>query len=186
MLLQGCFEPGRVALELAHRGPDGLPVVGHAEFFGDSPLTDPHLIDEVLGFYLKNRDLYDCVTNALKTTYPPGQEVTVYAGKALVEAEKAVPKGDPLRAHVSIHLTQHRDKYRICNLEAPAHYHYPDIYLEVDEPNDFRLISSVIEHFSGQGRDHFSLAQILDYLLANPDLIKINQRIERRWKAFKE
>ncbi len=30
------------------------------------------------------------------------------------------------------------------------------------------------------------LAQILDYLSTNPDTAKINQRVERRWKKFRE
>lgn len=157
----------------------------HVEFFGDSPLTDPHIVDEVVGFYLKNKGRFDYVTNALKTTYPPGQEVTVYPGRILIEVDQVVRKDDPMREHVNIHVTQRKDKYRICNLEAPEHYCYPDIYLEVDTLEDFKFISSIVEHFVKDGRGHFSLAQILEYLLANPRLIKMNQDVKRRWKAFK-
>ena len=60
----------------------------HVEFMGDNPLPDPLLIDAIIGFFLKNADKYDCVTNALKTTYPPGTEVFVYPAEVLFDAEK--------------------------------------------------------------------------------------------------
>lgn len=158
----------------------------HVEFFGDSPLTDAHIIDEVIGFYLKNNGRYDYVSNSLKTTYPPGQEVAVYRGTALIEADESVPANNSLREHVSLHITQNKDKFKTYNLESPKHYNYPEIYLEVDTPDDFEFISKIMGHFFAKGLEYFSLAQVLDYLLEHPELIKINQKVERRWKKFRE
>jgi len=158
----------------------------HVEFFGDSPLPDPQIVDEFIGYYLKYKNVYDFVSNSLKTTYPPGQEVIVYNGKALIKADEFVLRNDPLREHVSIHITQNKHKYRICNLEAPSHYYHPDIYLEVDTCEDFELISRIFKHFNSIGKDYFSLAEILDYLDQNEALKKINQKVVRRWKRFRE
>lgn len=158
----------------------------HVECFGDSPLTDPHIVDEVVGYYLKNREKFDFVSNSLATTYPPGQEVLVYEGKCLVDANRTVPKDELLREHVSIHITQNPEKYRIKNLEAPEYYHFPDIYLEVDTPEDFEMISEIFNHFDNKGFSHFSLAQILDFLLENSDLVELNNKVQRRWKEFRK
>ena len=158
----------------------------HVECFGDSPLTDPHIVDEIIGYYLKYQDKYDFVSNSLTTTYPPGQEVLVYSGKSLIEANKKIPKDEPLREHVSIHITQHPDIYKMKNLEAPNYYNHPEIYLEVDTPEDFEMVSAVFNYFESKGLEHFSLAQILDFLQQNNNLIDLNNKVERRWKEFRK
>jgi len=158
----------------------------HVECFGDSPLTDSHIVDEVIGYYLKHQNKYDFVSNSLKTTYPPGQEVLVYNGKILVEANKNIVKDEPLREHVSIHITQYPKKYRLKNLEAPKYYNYPEIYLEVDTPEDFEVMSTIFEYFDKKGLEYFSLSQILDFLLENEELVNLNNQVERRWKEFRK
>ncbi|NPA61678.1 MAG: NTP transferase domain-containing protein [Epsilonproteobacteria bacterium] len=171
----------RVASMVEDRGIDI-----HVECFGDSPLTDPHIVDEVVGYYLKHRDSFDFVSNSLKTTYPPGQEVLVYSGESLIDANRRVPNGDPLREHVSIHITEYPDRYRLKNLEAPHFYNYPDIYLEVDTAEDFEMVSSIFHHFHSRAISHFSLAQILDFLSKNGHLVELNRGVERRWREFRE
>ncbi len=157
----------------------------HVEFFGDSPLSDPHIIDEMIGLYLKYQNKYHCVCNSLKTTYPPGQEAIVYNAKLLVYADETIDINDPLREHVSIHITNNNN-LSVLNVEAPEYYYYPDIYLEVDTSKDFEFIDKLITHFYKHGQHHFSLAQIIDYLNSKPELISINQNEERRWKVFRE
>ncbi len=157
----------------------------HVELIGDSPLADPQIIDEVIGFYLKHQDQYDYVSNGIKVTYPSGAEVYVYSASILLEAEASLKKDDPMREHVDLHLNK-KGRYRCANLEAPSYYHYPDIYIEVDTETDFQMVSAIFEHFDQQGHEHFSLAQVLEFLKARPDLIKLNQKVERNWWQFKE
>ena len=156
----------------------------HVEFVGDSPLTDPQIADEIIGFYLKHRERYDYVSNGMELSYPSGMEVNVYPAAALIEAEKLVPSDDPLREHVDIHLSKNA-RYRSCCLKAPPYFHRPDIFLEVDTARDFEMLSQVISHFIERGKEHFSLSQILDFLETRPDLVKWNQNEERRWWQFK-
>ena len=158
----------------------------HVECFGDSPLTDPHIVDEVIGYYLKYQTNIDFVSNSLKTTYPPGQEVLVYKAECLSKTNKTIAKDDPLREHVSIHITQHPSEFRLANLEAPKYYHYPNIYLEVDTPEDFEMISIIFNYFDDKNIEHFSLAEILGFLSQNNELININNQVERRWKEFRK
>lgn len=156
----------------------------HVELIGDSPLTDPQIADEIIGFYLKHAGRYDYVSNGTEVSYPSGMEVNVYPAAALIEADSLVSPDDPLREHVDIHLSRN-PRYRSHCLKAPAYFHRPDIFLEVDTMRDFQMLSQIITHFVERGVIHFSLSQILDFLEMRPDLVKWNQDEERRWWQFK-
>jgi len=153
------------------------------EMLGDSPLPCPHLIDEVVGYYFKHLDEYDFVSNDILETYPAGMEVKVYPAKVLYEVEQLVPLGDPLREHVSYHIKSRPQNFRMKNLEAPTRFRRPDVFLEVDEPVDFDVISNVIENL-GVKNPFFTLAQILDFLDDHKSITAQNQNVHRRWKQF--
>ena len=55
----------------------------HLECFGDSPLIDPQIIDEFIGFFLKKRCEIDFLSSALKSSYPAGMEVSIYNSSIL-------------------------------------------------------------------------------------------------------
>jgi len=163
-----------------------LAVDVHVECYGDSPLIDPQLIDEFIGYYLKFKDEADYFSSALKTTYPPGFEVTVYSGQILVEVDQMVADDDPMREHVGYNITRFPDKFRMQPLEAPPWFAAPDTYLEVDTPEDMTLLRALVGHFVARGQEHFGLGEILTMLRSNPDLAKGNLDVERRWKALRE
>lgn len=156
----------------------------HAEFFGDSPLPDPLLIDQFIGFSLKHAGRYDVVTSALKTTYPPGTEVTVYPSRLLFDAEKTA-RSPEQREHVILAILGQPERYRICNLEAPPEFRQPELYLEVDTREDFEVVRAVYEHFYPRNPE-FGLAQILEFMKEHPELADRNRRVERRWKAYRQ
>jgi spore coat polysaccharide biosynthesis protein SpsF len=158
----------------------------HVEFCGDSPLIDPQIIDEFVGFYLKNQTTYDYVSNSMKTTYPPGQEIAVYRGGVLSEVDKTLSAEDPLREHVGYNITRFPDKYNLASLKAPKWYHQPEVYLEVDTENDLQMIRQLIGYFVEKGVDHFTLSQILDLLEKEPEIIQINNKEVRRWKELRD
>ena len=156
----------------------------HVELMGDNPVPDPMLIDSIVGFYLKNADKYDYVTNARKTTYPPGQEVYVYPAWVLCDVENRVC--DPaMRDNVGNNIERHPEFYRIHNIEAPPWFNYPDLYMEVDTQEDFEVVSSIYEHFS-LNNPAFGLAQIIDYMNTHPSLASRNAHVERRWKTLRQ
>jgi spore coat polysaccharide biosynthesis protein SpsF len=156
----------------------------HVEFMGDNPIPDSLLIDSIIGYYLKNADSCDYVTNALTTTYPPGAEVFVYKTETLDDAEsRATDQG--LREHVGLHIYQHPERYRICNLEAPPWFRFPDIHLEVDTQEDFEVVTAVYENLYPQNPG-FGLGEVLNFMKAHPELIDHNLQVERRWKSFRQ
>jgi spore coat polysaccharide biosynthesis protein SpsF len=129
----------------------------HVEFQGDNPMPDALLVDAIIGYYLKHADQYDYVTNALKTTYPPGAEVSVYPAHVLIDAERHAG-ATPLREHVGLHI------------------HHTE--------EDFALVSAVFEHFHPVNPG-FSLTQVIAFADARPDLAAANRDVERRWKVFR-
>jgi spore coat polysaccharide biosynthesis protein SpsF len=171
----------RISSLLSH-----LSVDLHVECYGDSPLIDPQIIDEFIGFYLKNSHLADYFSSALQTTYPPGLEVTVYPARILIEVNQLVSSEDPMREHVGYNITRFPNLYKQCPLLAPFWFSDPEIYLEVDTPEDLALIRNIVRHFSELGQSHFSLGEILSMLRQFPHLVKGNSNIERRWKKLRE
>ena len=156
----------------------------NVELMGDSPIPDPMLVDSMIGYFLKNADKLDYLTNALRTTYPPGTEVYVYPSAVLYDAEEKATDLE-LREHVGPNIYLHPDRYRICNLEAPPWFHYPELYLEVDTNEDFEVISAIYQNLY-ESNPGFGLAQVIDFMNAHPELANLNSRVERRWKAFRQ
>lgn len=158
----------------------------HVEFCGDSPLTDPQIIDEFVGYYLKHQGSFDYVSSAMKTTYPPGQEVIVYRGGVLSELDQTLSSDDPMREHVGYNITRFPERYRLASLEAPEWFYEPEAYLEVDTPTDLEMMRQLIGYFAEQGIEHFTLSQILELLRKQPEIMQLNSTEERRWKSLRE
>lgn len=165
---------------------EDLNVQLHVECYGDSPLVDPQIVDEFIGFYLKNSSKFDYVTNTLKTTYPPGMEVSIYSGEILRRVNAFVSFDDPLREHVGFNVTRFKQLFRLKNLEAPKHFRYPDVYLEVDTKSDLVLIEKIILDLSVGNKGYFGLAEILNYLHDRPHLAGVNKMVPRRWKLLRD
>jgi spore coat polysaccharide biosynthesis protein SpsF len=154
----------------------------HVEFQGDNALPDPLLIDSVIGYYLKYRDRYDFVTTALKTTYPPGSEVSVYSAATLIEAEIRIEPSRS-REHVGTHIYQRPELFRICNLAAPSCYNYPDLHFEVDTREDYEVVCRIYEHFFPEN-PAFTLAQAIEFA-QHSGVCELNSQIPRRWAAYR-
>lgn len=156
----------------------------HVECFGDSPLIDAEIVDEFAGFLIKNIDTLDLVTNTMKTTYPPGSEVTVYKGASLLKANQLVDAHDPLREHVSLNIKSRPQIFSITNLEAPPHLNYPDFFIEIDTPEDLKVLQFIFKKMENSIDKTYSLIEIINIMKSNPKIAKINSKVTRRWKKF--
>ncbi|MBF0156152.1 MAG: glycosyltransferase family protein [Magnetococcales bacterium] len=153
------------------------------EIFGDCPIIDPALVETTIRYFLDHREAFDFVGNDLATTYPPGMEVEVFSVAALERADRETD--DPaIREHGTFQIRRNPGLYRLKNLEAPAELHRPEMELEVDTEEDFQVISQILNHFSD--RPHTSLAEIIAYMEAHPELSAINRHVHRRWKALRD
>jgi spore coat polysaccharide biosynthesis protein SpsF len=152
------------------------------EVFGDGPLIDPQIVDEIVSFFFANRDKFDFVGNDLSTTFPPGMEVEVFTCGALENA--AASTTDPLfREHGTFFIRQHPELYRLHNIEAPPHLARPELEIEVDTDVDLQVVGAVLAAFRNQ--PDFSLADIIAFLDAHPEISTINCHVPRRWKEYR-
>ena len=156
----------------------------HVECFGDSPLTDPQIVDEFVGYFLRYQNNIDFVSNTLKPTYPSGFEINVYYGEILCVLDQELPEHDPMREHGGYNITRFPKRFRLVSMEAPPYFNRPEISLEVDTDVDLELIKKVVTYFAEQQLDHFSLSQILDLLKKKPQWAKLNSHVVRRWKVL--
>ena len=175
----GCFRGsvddvlGRVAAALEAFGIDV-----HVEIHGDGPLADWRLVDRAVALYQAGS--FDLVTNALRTTYPPGLELWVYAATLChrLARERSEPR---YRDSPVLYLVQHPEMFAIQNLEAPPELYAPDTYLEVDEATDFEVISAIIGRLY-PSNPAFEPEDVLALLRREPDLAERNRYVIRRWK----
>jgi len=152
------------------------------EVFGDCPLIDPALVDEMVGLFLSDSSL-DWIGNDLVTSYPPGMEVEVF--KVSSFADSASRSCDPLiREHGTLFMRQHPNFYKIRNIEAQGALRRPELELEVDTVEDLQVFDAVMEFFGNERR--FGIAELIEFMDANPRLKERNATVPRLWKAFRQ
>jgi len=162
------------------------------EVFGDCPLIDPAIVDQMIGLYLDaaaqegtsqgEAGACDFVGNDLTTTWPPGMEVEVFSMAAFEDSDRRC-RDPAIREHGTLFIRQNPGLYRLKNIEAPPAFHRPELELEVDTLEDVAVLEAVFNHFSGT--PDFGLAALIAFLDADPTLAALNQNVPRRWKEFR-
>jgi spore coat polysaccharide biosynthesis protein SpsF (cytidylyltransferase family) len=142
----------------------GMSDVAH--FSPDNPLIDPALCDEMVAVYEEGH--YDYVTNNLPPTWPDGMEVEVTSLSALRRSETHADEPAE-REHFLTWIWGHQDQFRIRSLTREPSLN--GIRVTLDYPEDWEVISGVLEHF---GASDFSWQDVVDFLAANPALAELN------------
>ena len=62
----------------------------HVELISDSPFSDPEIIDKIIYFFLRKKNIYHYVSNGMQLTYPSGMEVSVCEAKKFLHINKNV------------------------------------------------------------------------------------------------
>ena len=138
----------------------------------DCPAIDPTVVDEVvLGFKNGRYDLF-----YLGGEFPDGLDVSVFSFASI---KKAWHEAKLLseREHVSPYLLNHPELFRIGYIEkfkGQAHHRWT-----LDEPEDLLFLQAVFESLEQGNRQTFVAEDILELLVREPNLMKINQGIVR-------
>ncbi len=147
----------------------------------DCPLIDPHVIDDTVQAFLSSGA--DFAANRLpppwQRTYPIGLDVEVCTFEAL---EKAWENADQAheREHVMPFLYAQEGRFNVLLVD-----HEPDfgsLRWTVDTAEDLELVRQIYARFPGQ--DDFSWKEVLDLVLREPELSRINAQV--RHKSVKE
>lgn len=133
---------GRYLLALDHH-PAGTVV----RLTGDCPLSDPEIVEAVLGRHRQTGA--DYTSNVLPRTFPKGLDVEVIDAAALRTAgdEARLPLE---REHVTPYLYRHPERFRLANLRSGD-----DLGRErwtVDTPEDLDTVRAIVAAVGGDGR----------------------------------
>lgn len=143
---------------------------------GDCPLIDAEVVDRTVTAYLRDKPDYAC--NRMPETYPNGLDTEVFATDLLAEVDRLTKAPDD-REHVTLYIYEHPKRYRLLNLPAPPEYHWPELRLTLDTPEDYRLISAIYDALY-PANPHFGLAETLSWLRANPTWLDVNKHTRQK------
>lgn len=157
------------------------------ELWGDSPLIDHRILDELIEYYFKSD--FDCIGTTLpnfKKTYPIGLSALIFSRKILEEVESTTQNPSD-RENVSNYIYEHPEKYKIAYLPCPPTLDFPKLRFTVDEQSDFDVVKAVFENLYPINPD-FSAKEVVDFLNSNSDVRNINQHVVQRrlpaWDKF--
>ena len=148
----------------------------------DKPLIDPEIVDNVIRAF-KN-DSSDYVTNFLpEPTFPSGTEVEIFSIAALKKAwEKAKLPSE--KEHVTTYFSNHIDEFKITHIENSENLSH--LRWAVDRTEDLELVRLIVSKIK---KRPILMNHIVDLLIDEPELIKINKNVNRNegeLKSLKE
>jgi len=147
---------------------------------GDCPLIDPEVTDKVIQYYLDND--FDYVSNTLTPTYPDGLDTQVFSFYVLAKANReATTKLE--REHVIPYIKNHPDIFSTANVECEQDLSH--MRWTVDYPKDLEFVRKVYKELYKKNK-LFKFKDILKLLKEKPELMNINNGIERDEGYYKE
>lgn len=152
------------------------------ELWGDNPLIDSAILDDLIRFYLKNN--YDCVGTVLPNSdknYPIGISALIFSTRILDEVDKITQAPDD-RENVSNYIYEHPEKYKIGPFPCPDELNYPNYRLTVDEQSDFEVIKIIFEKLY-PSNPKFTAVDAIKFLNSNPQILEINKNIIQKRSA---
>jgi len=139
------------------------------ELTGDCPLIDPTLIDQHIELYL-NEDIDYVANTTITNAYPRGSDVQVFSVNTLRDVSKRTSDPDDLE-NVSLYIYRNPDLYTALKFPAPEYEIPLNARLTLDYKQDLDFINQVFDKLG----HNCTLEEICSFLLANPDVMKINQ-----------
>lgn len=139
---------------------------------GDNPLTDPEYIDRLIERHLEEGNEYTTVEGL-----PLGVASEVIAVKALTKARLTLK--DPSKSEYMTFLLKDPNEYQIGILQADEAVKRPHYRLTVDTHDDLELMKVIYNNLY-RAEEVFSLAEVVSFMDANPNLAKINSKIKQR------
>lgn len=141
---------------------------------GDCPLVDPVHIQLLVSKLLIEK--LDYVSNCFPRSFFDGADIQVYTRDILEKLEKRIT--NPLhRHHTGWNIYAHAHwlkpkRVKIGHLPAEGSLYRPELRLTLDYKEDYLIIKKIFEHFKDE--EYFGVKEIMDYIDANPKLLKIN------------
>lgn len=141
------------------------------EICGDCPMLDFRTVEAAISAY--KAGLGDVVTTTVTPSWPQGNDVQVFAFRALewVSAEIQDPA---VREHVSLYFYENPGKYRIHSLIAPPTARRPDIRCQLDYAEDLDFIRSIWDQLVPDIGTDFRIDDVCALVDRRPELLLTN------------
>lgn len=136
---------------------------------GDCPLSDPKVIDETIGYFLKNIKDIDYTSKPIN--YPEGLDMEIFQFNVLERAWKEAIKPSE-REHVTPYIYNHPEIFRIRTWQNGVE-NLSAMHWSVDTSEDFLFITKIFEKLYPQN-PFFSKDDVVGLLQKEPKLLFIN------------
>lgn len=127
---------------------------------GDCPLIDPHLLEEMLTFFISNIPKYDYLSNTLSRSYPKGLDIEIFTHEALKKAYYNA-KEPYEQEHVTPYIYQNKSLFSLHNFKDKEDF--SKVNISVDTLQDFYLVKELIEKYYPKNPS-FGLNEIKEHL----------------------
>lgn len=146
------------------------------EITGDCPILDPLIVEQVIKCF--NINNVDFVNNNSFQSYPDGMDTRVFSINAL-EKSYSLTNNKLDYEHVTLHMKNNPQIFKIINLIAPGDLFWPELGLTLDEIDDYKLIDKIISNLYLED-PFFSCSKVLKFLKKNMNLIELNKKVLRK------
>jgi spore coat polysaccharide biosynthesis protein SpsF len=142
-----------------------------AKIPSDCPLIDSRIMDKVFDYFQQNQ--FDFVSNLHPASYPDGNDVEVFTFSALEKAAKEASKKLE-REHTTPYFWENPQLFKLGNVLWDKDLDYSMSHrFTLDYQEDFLFIQRVFEELYSIN-PNFSLDDVLNLLITNPEIYKIN------------
>lgn len=147
------------------------------ELMGDSPFSDPVLIDLVVATHLAGD--YDYTSNFLfENALPMGFAAGVFS-TALLRRVGGLTQDPVDRSHVTCFIYHNPKLFRLQGVAANAQLAGPNIRLCLDTQSDYELLSKVFDAVHREG-ECVPAHEIIRHVREHPELLAINAHIRQK------
>ena len=107
----------------------------------DNPLCNAECIDRMIESHIQTNSDYTMMKGL-----PIGIAGEVVNFDTLKNEYMNKELTDRDKEHVTIYINEHPEEYKVNYVPAPLKYNYPEMYLTVDTPEDFKKMTDIFEH----------------------------------------
>lgn len=137
----------------------------------DNPLTDPALVDSLVG-YFREQDGDYAYNNRSECGFPDGVGVEIIATKVLQQIADRAELVEH-REHVTSYIFDHPDEFRISGMEAPSSLRRPEFRLDIDYPEDLEFLTQLCALLPEDSAPLWQTKQVIEVLDAQPALLNL-------------
>lgn len=141
----------------------------------DCPLLDPGVSGEIVRRFREADPPVDYASNKIPQSFPRGLDTEVFTRAALERAAADATEAYE-RAHVTIHLYEHPERYRLLGVRSDVDR--ADWRWTLDTADDLRFLREVYGRL-GPG-DDFAWTDVVALLEREPDLLEINRHVVQK------